>query len=489
MTKHERSISALLLNAPPDYGAPMVREGRCQQRRSVWGTTWPPVTLATIAALLEREGVRIAFEEGILPVAPDRFRRRIAAMKPDIVFLNMATPSLHLDLQAARRIKTALPRTLIFALGIHASAEPEDLLRREDALHGVLVGEPEMTALEVALAARDAKPMDDIAGLRLRNNAVSFSSRPFLKDLDALPFPAWGHITPGHYRLPISGEPFLLVATSRGCFNRCRFCANKTIYGDRLRKRSPASIVEEISRNAREFGIRHFLFWAESFTLDRDFCLAICEEIKRSKEDFHWVCNSRTDNVDAQLLRSMREAGCFLIGYGVESASQRILDLMGKGVAPEQHRAAIRSAKEAGLAVMAHCMIGYPGETESEIMKTVEFILGEPLEFAQFYCAIPYPGSELYDLACKHGWLTSMQWEHFEQSLCVLNSSDLSPERVEALRGQAYRRFYLRPRQLLRIARFAIRQRPSVHALRQIRDFLSWSRGREAPPAERYKAE
>jgi radical SAM superfamily enzyme YgiQ (UPF0313 family) len=298
--------------------------------------------------------------------------------------------------------------------------------------------------------------------------------RPFVRDLDDLPFPAWDLIRTALYRMPFSGERFLLVGTGRGCPHACTFCADRTYYGNRLRLRSPASVADELERNGRDFGIRDFLFWSESFTLSRRFAISLAEEIIRRRLDVRWVCNSRVDHVDRELLALFRRAGCWMIGYGIESGVQRILDSVRKGATVEQARAAVEASHAAGLQVTGHCVLGFPGETRADIVQTIRFALDIDLDFAQFYCAVPFPGSQLYREARAAGWICSDDWSRFEQNFSVLNTPQLSAEEIMELRRAAYRRFYLRPRLIARTLK-------QTHSLQQfgrlagsVKDFLTW---------------
>jgi radical SAM superfamily enzyme YgiQ (UPF0313 family) len=401
-----------------------------------------------------------------------RLSHIIAAAKPQLVVFNSVTPALVSDLSVARIAKAVDPSVRCAAIGIHGTALPRETLELEPALDFVVRGEPEMTVAELA----EGRDPAGIAGISYRcNGDVAHNpGRPFLADLDDLPFPAWDLICTELYRMPFSGERFLLVGTGRGCPHACTFCADRTYYGNRLRLRSPESVVAELERNLRDFGIRDFLFWSESFTLSRRFAAAVAEQIVRRDLRVRWVCNSRVDHVDRELLELLRRAGCWMIGYGVEAGVQRILDSMRKGVTIEQARAAVTASRAAGLQVTGHCVLGYPGETRADILQTIRFARELDLDFAQFYCAVPFPGSELYDEARRAGWIISDDWSRFEQNFSVLNTPQLTAQEVMDLRRLAYRQFYLRPRMVAR----AVRQAHSLHQLGRlagsVKDFLTW---------------
>ncbi len=339
-------------------------------------------------------------------------------------------------------------------------------------------GEPEETVADLARAVRDGAGLDSVAGLSHREGgAVRHNqARPYIKDLDALPFPAWDLIDRSRYRSPISGREFVLVGAGRGCPYPCKFCVAPAYYGTTPRLPSPRRIADEVERNYRAFGIREFLFWSDSFTLRREHALGIAQEIAARGLPVEWACNSRVDHVDAGLLRAFREAGCKAVAYGVESGTQAVLDEVGKHVTLDQIRLAVALTREAGIAVVAHCVLGYPGETPDTIRRTIAFVKELDVDFAQFYCATPLPGSTLYEDARRNGWIASQEWSRFDQDSYILRTADLDSETVMRLRDRAYRSFYFRPKTAWR----AIRRSTPTGAVRrlaaQAREFLSWSR-------------
>jgi len=472
-------MRVLLLNPPAADGVRQVREGRCMQRAGAWTAVWTPISLAISAALLRQRGHDVRLRDCIVEdIDFDRLVHIIGAFGPQLVVFNAVTPAIVSDLSTARWAKAVDRSIRCAAIGIHGTALPQETLEIEPALDVVVRGEPEMTVAELAESADHSS----IAGISWRSRDGDDADgeihhnpdRPFVRDLDDLPFPAWDLIRTALYRMPFSGERFLLVGTGRGCPHACTFCADRTYYGNRLRLRSPASVVDELERNGRDFGIRDFLFWSESFTLSRRFAISLAEEIIRRRLDVRWVCNSRVDHVDRELLALFRRAGCWMIGYGIESGVQRILDSVRKGATVEQARAAVEASHAAGLQVTGHCVLGFPGETRADIVETIRFALDIDLDFAQFYCAVPFPGSQLYREARAAGWICSDDWSRFEQNFSVLNTPQLSAEETMELRRAAYRRFYLRPRLIARTLK-------QTHSLQQfgrlagsVKDFLTW---------------
>jgi radical SAM superfamily enzyme YgiQ (UPF0313 family) len=469
-------MRAHLINPPAAKGVDIVREGRCMQRAGAWTAVWAPISLATIAAVLEKEGVECRLDDCIIEgIGADTLLARARSFRPDVLVINTATPSIVSDLGLADELKKEFPDSFIMAIGIHVTALPDESLLMAPGLDAVVRGEPELTVREAVLALKQGGEVAGLSGLSVRDNqkiAHGPERRP--ADLDALPFPAWHLVRTDLYRLPFSNLPFLLIGTSRGCPHHCDFCADPTYYGRKLRTRSPGRIVEELRTVGEKYGIKDFLFWSESFTLKRDWTVSVLEEIIAADLGVSFVVNSRADHVDPELLALLKKAGCWMIGFGLETGGQRMLDLMNKKIKVEDNINAVTWSSQAGLQVTAHMVLGYPGETEETITETIELARSLPLDFAQFYCAVPFPGSRLFKMAGEQGWLDDQPWERFEQNFCVLSTPELSSEKVMELRRRAYRRFYSRPSLVWKVLRNDVGLRGAPAFARMVWSFREW---------------
>jgi anaerobic magnesium-protoporphyrin IX monomethyl ester cyclase len=460
-------MKALLINPPSPQGVGYSREGRCMQQEGAWTTVWPPLSLALIGSLLEREDWVVQLLDcGVEGIDIDGLKRKMMEFGPDFTIFTTATPTIVSDLSVARLAKEVCPDSKVACFGIQVTVFPEESFRQERDLDYIVRGEPEFTFRELARAVKEKGSISNISGVSYQGSGsiIHNPDRGFPDRLDELPFPAWHLINPNHYRLPFSGRPFLLITPARGCPYQCIFCAAMTYYGKKIRYHSPERVVEEMKWVKDKFGVGDLLFWSEVFNARRDFVLAFCDEIERRDVRLNWVCSSRVDHVDREILRRIRQAGCWMISYGIESGCQEILDRSKKEVNLEQIRKAVFHAKEAGLEVVGHFVFGLPGETRETIKKTFRFAKGLRLDYAQFYCAVPLPGTSLYDSARKNGWLNTFDWKGFEQNYSVMNLPGLSSTEVMKLRRKAYKDFYLRPRRIIRV----LRQIRSLHELRRL---------------------
>jgi len=468
-------VRILLLNPPTREGKGFIREGRCTQEGGVWTTLWPPITLATLGAVLERDGHRVEAEDAAATgLARARLIERIASDPPDAVVWSTGTPSITDDLALADEIKAAAPKTATGVFGTHVTALDAQCLEDTSGLDAIFRNEPEATAAEWVSALSAPEDLPRVAGLSYRRDGAIHrnADRPFLSDLDALPDPAWHLFDLDVYRLPLKGSRFLMVTPHRGCPYPCSYCTAQTFYGAKLRRRSVERVRDEIRRDVEVHGVRELFFWSDTFTIDKRYVLSLCEAI----EPFgvSWASNSRVDTIDEELARAMKRAGCWMVSFGVESGDQAALDAAGKGATVEDAERAVAAVKRAGLKAAGHFVLGLPGETPESLERTLAFARKLPLDFEQFYCAVPFPGSRLYEEARSKGWLREEDFSRFRQDEALLELPGLTPEEVMAYRQRAYRRFYTSPR-VAAGALAILSPRNILRAGSALKRFLGWT--------------
>jgi anaerobic magnesium-protoporphyrin IX monomethyl ester cyclase len=446
-------MKVLLFNPPTPEGKRFIREGRCTQEEGAWGTLWPPVSLATAAAVLERDGHSVQLRdfpaEGRSLAELDQL---VKEFSPDLAIWGSATPSITSDLSLAERLKKIHSGLMTCTFGTHAATLAEDCLRQHPDLNFIIRGEPEMTVGDLARMLSEKASPEQVPGLIFldsQKRLVVTPERELPKNLDDVPDPAWQYLDLNSYRLPLKGRKFLMVVPTRGCPYACSFCTTHSYYGSNLRRRSPARVIAEIRRNVTEFGVKDFLFWSDTFTLDRSYVKELCRAIIAENLAISWASNSRIDTIDQEMFRLMREAGCWMVSYGIESSSQDVLNATQKGASVKDIVKAVSWAKAAGLQVTGHFVLGLPGETPASLEETVKFSRGIGLDFAQYYCAVPFPGSSLYVEAKQKGWLPETPWEDFRQDKAIMQIPGLPAETVQRLRDEAYLQFYSRPQKWL----------------------------------------
>jgi radical SAM superfamily enzyme YgiQ (UPF0313 family) len=452
-------MPVLLVNPPLVEGVAFTREGRCQEPEDVLGTTKPPYTLALAAALLRDQ--QIPFR--IVDLTAER--RTVASLgdelvadgfKPDTIVFSSTVPTLEADCSAVAALRARFPSSQLICFGPHASAAPRESLMRAPAVDVMIVGEPEDAIVALGMGTTLDR-IDSIArrvGDRIRLPEAPGRFAGFL----TMPYPAWDLLPLRRYRLPLIGTPYVIVETSRGCPYTCDFCVAPLHHGHSFRQRSAQALADEIERGRRELGVRNFYLWGDTVTLNASAFSAFCDELIARKLDVRWFGNARADNlVDPAFVRQLRRSGCWMLGMGIESASAATRRQMIKRLDEDAIRTAFINLRQAGIRSLGFFIFGYPGDTRASMAASVAYALDLDADFVNFYPAVPYPGTRLYDTCVREGLLTSDDWSRMEYSHYLLRGPELDERVVLEAIARARRDFYLRPRYLVRHIGDAIR--------------------------------
>lgn len=275
-----------------------------------------------------------------------------------------------------------------------------------------IVGEGEESFTELIHEIRTNKNFDSIKGLIFKDigkGLVVNQARPFITDIETIPWPAY-HL----FKMKRYAQHRLV--TSRGCPFDCVFCNSATLWSRRWRSRSPESIVDEMEFLISNFGRKTFIFNDDSFNIDKNRTIRICELILEKKLNIIWSVPVRIDLITPEMATWMKRAGCYSVSVGIESADNEVLKLMNKQNTIEKIREGIEILKEAGIQLTGQFMIGNPGDTLETIKKSIEFAKASGLHQVEFYTALPYKGSGLWDFVNKKArLLTQVEPCHYHE--------------------------------------------------------------------------
>jgi anaerobic magnesium-protoporphyrin IX monomethyl ester cyclase len=416
-----------------------------------------PIFLSYAVALAREAGIETSFLDGVCDeMGIEQYAAAVARLAPDFVAMESSTPSIDHDLESVRQIKKLRPQTFVALMGSHATYFHRQLLEEHPEVDAIIRGEFEITIRETALALKNGTPLSQVAGLTFREgSAISVTpDRPMDFDLDAWPYPARDIIPIEKYQTAqYQGKNGTFMLSSRGCPYRCTFCLwPGTMVGRDFRARRPESVVDEMQHLVEQHGVDDIYFDDDTMTIDRERLLKICQLIQERELKVHWIAMGRVDTVDEELLSEMRKAGCDNVYLGVESGSPEILKRLKKGIQLSQVERAFKIARKVGIRTQAFFMLGGPGETKETLKETIDFAVRLDPDNAQFAAAVPYPGTEMYEESLRKGYLKAATWEDYAARDIVLETETLSRLDLEKARLEAYRRFYLRPRFILRTA-------------------------------------
>jgi anaerobic magnesium-protoporphyrin IX monomethyl ester cyclase len=441
------AIKRVFLIYPPT--GVYMRDDRCQA--PVEGMTAQPnrapLDLAYMAAMLENLGVECKISDYAATKAPwEDLERDIVAFKPSLLLVSVTTPTISMDLAACRMAKKIDPNILTVAKGAHLHAKDDEVLLTYPELDLVIRGESEHAIADIGAG----KPWSSILGLAYREDGQTKrnADRPYIEveNLDALPFPARHLLNNDLYTAPDTGEPITMVNTGRGCPHKCIYCAVTIASGFRLKVRSPKNIVDELEECVTRHNIRNFFFRADTFTWNEKWVVELCDMIVERGLKIRWGCNSRVDTISEGRLEAMKRAGCWIIGFGIESGNQDMLDKMKKRAKVEDAEKAIALCKKFGVKSYGLFVIGLPWETRETAEETIAFAKKINPSFLDFNIAYPLPGTEYYKIAKEMGLFNDEDLSKGDYARPIVRTQTLSTDDLVQLRKKALLGYYLRPR-------------------------------------------
>ena len=352
---------------------------------------------------------------------------------------------------------------LLVAGGPYPSGDPDAFLDRFDL---VAVGEGEETVVEI-MRHLDDRAFEEVRGLVFRRGGEVVRTPPRVRtrDMTRLPLPYRGDLPNQQYIRYWRRhwkEATTPVMTTRGCPFRCDFC-HKPVFGDLFRARPAESVIAEL-REVAELGYDHVWMSDDLFTLDHDRTMALCAEIEAARIPLTWECLSRVTHVDEDLFRQMRRAGCSRVFFGIESADAGVLKEMRKGITPDQSRAAVEACVRAGVKAAGFFMVGYLGETDDSLLRTIAFSSRLPLDYVSYTIAYPLPGTGFHarvEERRQHG-----EWHRVRHNRLLFNT-DFSETKLRLAIYKGAIQHRLRRARLAPVARaFELATDPVLRAIR-----------------------
>lgn len=371
-----------------------------------------------------------------------------------VLGISTTTVAFHRSLELAQKVKTVLPETIIVVGGPHVSSQPTHPMEF-DVFDFAVRNEGEETLVELMKVINTGGDLEKICGLIFRRDGdiIVNEKRPYIEDIDTLPLPAYDLVAdfkrytppPCNYkRLPVAN----IVAT-RGCPNQCTFCDNNT-FGRKTRMRSAENIVAEIEMLVTYYGVREIAFVDDTLTIRPKRIYEIFDLTRSKGLQFPWTCMARINTVDENLLRYMKQNGCWHISFGIESGDQHILKEIRKNIKIEDVERVVSICHKLGILTKGFFIVGHPLETVETIDKTIDFARGLKLDDVVVTINTPIPGSYQFEHAREYGTLDDTSWLKFNYWNPVFIPHGLTEQVLLAKHKQFYRKFYLRPRILWR---------------------------------------
>lgn len=421
-----------------------------------------PLGLAMLAAYVRQHG----HEPSIIDMAaerltPEEVAERVERQGASIVGITANTVMMPPALRLAEVLQERLPEVIVVLGGKHVSVIPEDVHQGTRPVVDLsVIGEGEETLLEIVRLREeygskralldDPSALQNVKGIAFQRDGrlVRTPPRPFIADLDALPFPARDLLPLDRYK-PVGNRykrlPAFAIVAIRGCPYPCTFCSEARTT---VRFSSPARVVAEIEHLVATYGAREITFWDDTMTLNKKWMYELCDRILEKRLDIVWSCFAAINTITPELLARMKAAGCWNIFYGIESPDEELKKKIRiqKFGSVDHVKQIVRETQAAGIEVRAAFMVGLPGETPEAAMKTLTMAIELEPDYAQWNYTVPYPGTELWADARSQGRFIAKSWGEFSNWYpSYLPTAYESPEDLVRLRKEILRRFYLRP--------------------------------------------
>ncbi len=378
---------------------------------------------------------------------PEEIAMQVKEYAPDVVGISCLSSFHFTDVvDLFERIKQVDKDIITVTGGTHPTFLADEVMGKHSSIDFIVMGEGEVTFRQLLLNINSGKEYSKIDGLAFRGNGT-YQINPkteYIKNLDELPYPAFDLFPLDFYEkksIPFSvtsrSKKTIPILTSRGCASNCIFCASKNYWGNRYRMRSAENVLDEIEYVVNKYGAREIQFIDDNLTLDKNRAREIFQGLIDRKLDIHWNTPNGVAvwTLDEDMLKLMKASGCYELTVAFESGAQEVLtDIIKKPLDLEYAREMVNKMKDLDIQVHSFFISGFPGETKEQIKRSFAFAKTMDLDSAWFFIANPTPGSELYDICKKEGYIDDdFSFENIEYTLSHIKNKEFTPKEMEKL--------------------------------------------------------
>lgn len=393
----------------------------------------PPIELISLAAIAREDDNDVILLDSIVEkLSENEVIELINFHKPNSIVTITGFECYEQDIDCIRRIKHHFPTTQLVVFGYYASEFPKETLMNSGS-DVIILGEPELTFSELIKteSLHEVGGICYMSGIEFIKNGESERIKHFGK----LPIPAYDLLPKNKYYEPLIELPYEMIQSMRGCPYKCNYCVKS--FGSVITSLSSHEILDHIKIWVDIHQVKTIRFIDDTFTLNRKRVLEICDKLIESKIQIAWMCLSRLDNLDYELLQKMSESGCKRIYLGIESGSTSVLEKLDKKTNIQAGLELLRTSKHFGIEFAAFFLGCLPFESENEFQESVSFARKSKINFASYNPMTPYPGTVLFDTfreqiefsiyPYKNEWKDKQMYVRFEKRKSIF-----------------YRKFYLR---------------------------------------------
>jgi len=392
----------------------------------------PPFGLMSLAAYLIEKGIEVQIADFIITrFSEDKARAIIDDFNPDVIGATGVTMNIKKAFSILQFFKELKPEAVFVMGGPHVTFDADTVLRENSFLDYIVRGEGEVTCTELLRAIQNNTSPEGILGLSYRNGneIIHNEQRPFIEDINTLPFPARHLVSLTKYRalrFPIN------MVTSRGCPHQCIFCLGSKMVGRKVRYFDTMRIVDEFEMLSK-MGFSQINIVDDLFTSNKKRCIEFCDEIMRRGIQHKWTAFARVDTVSLELLQAMQKAGCTTLCFGIESGNQEILDTVKKRITIEKCIRAVDLCRKAGIIPMTSYILGLPGETRKTVQMTMDFAKKLSPHYG-YHILAPFPGTEVREQKENYGiTILTDDWDLYDANQAVCITDNISADEINEI--------------------------------------------------------
>ncbi len=411
----------------------------------------PPLGLAYLASYARNNKINVKIlDANAHGLSLNETIREIIDNPSKIVGITSVTATINLVHQICNEVKKNCNKFIVVG-GPHVTFLPEETLNECSAIDCVVRGEGEDTLVQLVEKVYKKQGLENILGINYRNNGqiTSNQDRPFIQDIDTLPFPAWDLLPRSKYRpgpffdIGIYGERYAKIISSRGCPNKCTFCASPHFW-DKFRFRSVQNIIDEIMYLKGKYNIERIDFLDDCLTVPVSKFSKLCDWFIESKIGIRWSCYSRVNSISSEIAHKMKEAGCFAVQFGIESGNQDVLKDIKKNIKLSQVEKAVKIMKSVGITCMGDFMIGLPKDDLHTVNQTIKFAKKLKLDSAFFSITTPLPGTQLYQDCVDSKLLPGkINWDDISlHGKTIYRNKNLTAKQIKQLYDLSIKEYY-----------------------------------------------
>jgi len=478
---------SLIFPKPPEEAifCGTVKDAERYNKEKIEFFGFPPIGILYLATYLAENNFDVSIlDQFARGYSIERTLEWIKREDPDILgFSTITTAGTGItSAEIARRVKEEInPNVKILFGNYHATFNDFRILNKYPYIDACIRGEGENTLLEVAEKIEKRKGFEDIRGVTYRDNGriIKNDDRPLIENIDILPFPNRGLLGNVEYKNKVEGldlsiGKFSSMASSRGCAFKCSFCSSSMFWG-KWRPRSPKNIIQELSF-LEEQGYTNLLWVDDNFTLNEKRLMELSVLVKKEKLDFNWMAEGRITQSSIELLSAMKQMGCKILSFGVESGSQRILDWYNKNINLKQVYDAIKNSNKVGIdMILANFIVGAPIETRREIDETLNFSLKLDIDFPQFHILGIIPGNWIWEMMVTENKINPDECWEVGTAVLPIPLSEIMTKIKET-----HKKFMQRPgyisRQIFKTLKSRYRQKAIGKNFKNIKQWDIWNR-------------